>query len=589
MLTLSYNGQLIPTGEDFSIRMKWVNPCCFHDSIPGDVGLGIDIPVNDYTRMYFGNPHRFEKYSATSDRKFTNVDIRFGGVLLMNGTLNITSATGETYTGWLQSQVGIIGEEQREKYINDLDWDEDVTFSNLWLSDDSTHEYGLKSLKNSMFWDGIGKEIEDGEETITALTKDFRTNFGCVVNGYDDENPDAVKTSGSGCVVSPFIYLRYMISELLKMNSCFIDRNDMIDDGFIDLTLFKNLMVYNNFNLMDATYRTTLNEVTYWDYDINDFVTEIISEITYLTWNLGNVNYKYMVPRVKLGEFILSLQNLLNIVFVFKQNMKVDIVDRELIITGDAIDIDKYFCDEWVVGEKKDLTLKFIAEYDQNDSLFADEFHDLSDRRDDFIDAVDTKADLDALTGMEDGDLCLVKSTHHVWEYKWKIVTENTESLFDGSDIDAYGWELASKGEQPYFYGTGDTIEEIKTGACIANKDELLMDEVKQKGNIARLRSLWRDFGLRIIQYNELFNPGGLNYDGDGGLIAKRWNNWAAFWSTRLPVEGEFDLPLNLLCYIIANITSKYKTVHGEFVIEEMEVEFGINSIGKAKIKGFKV
>lgn len=588
MLTLSYNGVLIPTGEVFSVRIKWVNPACFFDQVPGDVGLGIEIPVNDYTRMYFGNPHRFEKYSAASDRKFTDVDIRFGGVLLMSGTLNITNATSESYSGWLQSLVGIIGEEQREKYINDLEWKESVAFQNLWLTDDSTDEYGLKLFKNSMFWDGIGKEIKDGEETITALTKDFRDNFFCIVNALDAENPDGAKVTGSGCVVSPFLYLRYVISELLRMNNCFIDRNDMVTEG-IDLSLFKNLMVYNNFNLLDATYSTQLQEVRYWDYDINDFVTNIIGVITTMGWTLGNVNYKFLVPRIKIGEFILSLQNLLNIAFVFKQNMKVDIIDRELILSGDVIDLDKYFANEWIIGEKKDLTLKFISEYDPNDSLFADEFHDLSDRRDDYIDPVDTKAELDALTGMTDGDLCLVKSTHHVWEYKWKIITENIESLFDGSDIDAYGWELASKGEQPYLYGDGDTVEEIKTGACIAHKNDLLVDEVKQKGNIARLRSLWKDYGLRIMQYSDFFHPGGLNYDGENGLIANRWKNWAAFWSTRLEVEGDFNLPLNMICYIINNITSKYKTNHGEFIIEEMEVEFGINSIGVCKIKGYKV
>lgn len=588
MLTIHYNGYDIPTGRDFSVRFSWINPACFFDKIPGAAGLGIDIPVNEYSQAIFGSPHRFEKYRTGSDRKFSDVEIRFNGVLLMNGTLNITNATTEKYSGWLQSPVGIMGEEQREKYINDFDWKENVVFTNLWLTDDSTHEYGLKSFKNSLFWDGIGKEIKDGEQTITSLTKDFRNNFYCIVNALDNENPDGVKVTGSGCVVSPFLYLRYLISELLRMNSCFIDRNDMVAEG-IDLSLFKNLMVYNNFNLLDASYSTTLREWTYWSSEINDFITEIFGEITTLTWSLGNINYKHLIPRIKLSEFLLSLQNLLNIVFVFKPNMKVDIIDREAIITSDAIDIDKYFLNQWVIGEKKDLTLKFISDYDPNDSLFADEFHDLSDRRDDFIDPVDTKAELDALTGMTDGNLCLVKSTNQIWEYKWKIVTENTYSLFDGTDVDVYGWELASKGEQPYLYGDGDTVEEIKTGACIAHKNEFLIDEVKQKGNIARLRSLWRDYGLRIVQYSDLFHPGGLHYDGENGLIEKRWKNWASFWSTRLEIEGEFNLPLNMLYYMINNITAKYKTTHGEFIIEELQVEFGMNSIGVTKIKGYKV
>ena len=43
MLTLHYNNQDIPTGRDFSLRMEWMNPVCFMDSIPGNAGLGIEI------------------------------------------------------------------------------------------------------------------------------------------------------------------------------------------------------------------------------------------------------------------------------------------------------------------------------------------------------------------------------------------------------------------------------------------------------------------------------------------------------------------------------------------------------------------
>jgi len=77
MLTLHYNGQQIPTRGDFSLRMEWVNPVCFMDSIPGNAGLGIDIPVNDHSRTIFGNPHRFEKHLAQADRSFPGFEVRF--------------------------------------------------------------------------------------------------------------------------------------------------------------------------------------------------------------------------------------------------------------------------------------------------------------------------------------------------------------------------------------------------------------------------------------------------------------------------------------------------------------------------------
>jgi hypothetical protein len=54
-------------------------------------------------------------------------------------------------------------------------------------------------------------------------------------------------------------------------------------------------------------------------------------------------------------------------------------------------------------------------------------------------------------------------------------------------------------------------------------------------------------------------------------------------------VEGSFDLPLNVLYHVVNNITGKYRTVHGDFVIETIETEFGSNMIGTTRITGFKI
>jgi hypothetical protein len=120
MLTLHYNGYDVPTGKDFSMRFSWKNPACFMDEIPGAAGLGIDIPVNDYSRAIFGNPERFEKYLTGSERKFSGFEVRFGGVLLMSGLYVITNADKEKYTGWLQSDLGDLGEQQRDKNIAEM-------------------------------------------------------------------------------------------------------------------------------------------------------------------------------------------------------------------------------------------------------------------------------------------------------------------------------------------------------------------------------------------------------------------------------------------------------------------------------------
>jgi hypothetical protein len=605
MLTISYNGHNIPLNADFSLRLTWVNPACCFDKIPGDVGVGIDIPVNEYSRTYFGNPHRFEKYSSGSDRKFSGVEIRYSGILLMAGTLNITNATSETYTGWLQSNIGVLGEDQREKFINEITWvddpetgwKDDVEFVNDTLTDDSTDEYGLPYFVNSFFWEGKGAETtviipyinEDGywidnEVTMSAMSDSFRKNFSYCVNVPDTGNK--VKISGEGCVVSPMLYLRYVIKEMLRMNKFFISRNDMIQSD-PDLSVFKNIMVYNNYNIIVPYFETQLTNTFDWDELHHEYLPYEVNEITYISWLLDKLIYKYMLPRISMKDFILSLQNYLNLLFYFKSDMSVDIIDREKILSEGSYDIDSYFTGEWIIGERKDTTIKFISEYDKNDSLFSDEFHDMSERRSDYIDSVDTKAELDALTGMELGDLCLVLHNNTVYEYRWTIGIAN-DALLHEKQTDVLAWQKVSMGEQPYFYGTGKEEEDITTKACTWQYTSWV--EVKQKGNIKSMISLWNDFGLRLAGTPSLLHPAyELYFHGDNGIIQTRWKLWSRFWCNRLPVEVEFDLPMSLIYYISNNITQKYHTRHGEFIIEEMEVEIGLNLIGKTKIRGYKV
>lgn len=606
MLTLHYNGYDIPTGKDFSVRLSWKNPACFFSEIPGAAGLGIEIPVNDYSKAIFGSPHRFEKYGTGSDRKFSGVDIRFNGVLLMSGVLNITNATPESYSAWMQSMVGNIGEEQREKFINEMDWSEfeGQTLNNSADFDDDEDDYCTGEHYNRRFWEEIGKTIKDTEEyynedgelkkrdiEMSELAAFHRDNFDYKVN-YTDGG--VVKTSESGCVVSPFLFLKFLLREVLKRCQFFIDPdNNAFEDELAD---YKNMALYNNFNIMQPIFTTGAIDVPETDPTTGELVEVQYSEIQEITWSLVAFDYVRLIPRVNIGNFLLGLQNMLNIVFQFRNDSRVNIIDRESIITGDAFDLDKYFLGEWIIGERKDLSVKFISEYDPDDSVIGDNFHDLSERRDDFGDNVNTKEDLDDIVTPTYGEIRHVLATDEFYEYKWdKGVQYNDLNI--ASEFDKVGWTFVSTGPQPLFSGTGDEIEEIKTVVSTPYTHWTDYISVLQKGVISYIRTLWNNFTPRLFFYagGNLIatknNTAGvsLQWDGDTGLLEKRWKHWAPFWRNRLPVEGEFDLPLNVLYYVMNNITGKFKTSHGDFVIEEMETEFGMNMIGKTRIKGYKI
>lgn len=608
MLSITYNTYDIPLDESFSMRFSWVNPACFFDKIPGAAGLGIDIPVNDYTQAVFGHPNRFEKYSSGNDRKFKGVHIRFNGVLLMSGVLNITSATSETYSAWLQSDMGAIGEEQREKFITDLDWDDasmvDQVLENKGSFDDATDDYCTGEITNKKFWEEIGKEIEEDEEyfnddgeldtrrvTITQTKADHRDNFDYEVNA---DNNGIAKVSGNGCVVSPFLFLRFVLNHIFKVNKYFIDSTR---DAFNNLTGYKNLALFNNYNIMQPIMVTETKYVYVTDPITGDRHINGVEFIKSISWELREFDYLQLVPRVNIGDLILGIQNMLNIVFVFGVDNRVAIIDREACLTGSVIDISGYFGGEWIIGERKDVSLKFVSEFDKNDSIFADNFHDLSERRADFKDDVLGIDDLEDIASPEYGEIRHVLWGDDWYEYKWDVDSNYAEeNLF--AEFDKVGWAYASCGPQPMFYGTGDEIEEIKT--CISTlyrRNDLIYLTAMQNGSIKQMRNTWNNFSPRLLfhlDYNtvDVVNSEeltSLRWDGTDGLLEKRWKNWAAFWANRLSVEGDFNLPLNVMLYVINNITSKFKTAEGEFIIEEMEVEFGLHVIGKTHIKGYKV
>ena len=567
--------------------------------IPGNAALGIDIPVNDFSRTIFGNPHRFEKNLAQADRSFPGFEVRFSGVLLLSGTLNITNATTDKYSGWLQSELGTLGQQQRDRFLPDLEWKQGVEFQNKEFYDAHEDEYCPYPILNGAFWNGKGRETavvreytdEDGQvhqvgEMIGYLTMVFRRDFYRMVNFREG---GTIKTQDEGCVVSPFLYLRYVIREMLRLNRFFIDRNDMINT-LVDLGLEKFLVLYHNFNIMQQFFFTNPFEYTYFDHDLGAMVGRWESQIYRSLWFLEKFDYHGLLPRVSMKDFIIGLQNYLNYVFVFRSLGKVDIVDRNAILEGEAFDLDPWFSGEWIIGERKSVTLKFISEFDKEDRMFGQQYHDLTHRRADFKEAVWTFTDLEGITSPEMGELRLVKDENRIYEYKWKVLTSE-DVMFRETQLDALGWEFISSGPQPFVYGESDQIEEIKTAFSTLQqiREGYGLPVVLQQGNLEKMKNAWVDFTPRLINTSELLHPGALYWEGENGLFQKRWKHFARFWANRHPVEGEFSLPLNVLYHVTRNITGKFRTMHGEFIIEKVETEFGSNMVGTTKIKGYKL
>lgn len=607
MLTLDLNGNYFALESGFSVRMRWANPACFMSEIPGDSGIGIDLPINEVNRGILGNPERFDKLTVGASAKFPGCTLKYSGAILMEGVL-VVQGTGDSYSCWLQSNLGNMGDEQKDRTIKELAWKTDQTFVDVPFAtqDDAKEDYGTTTFHNKGFWEGIGKETtitktttawdaihgkeQEVEQTRTVKSILHEDNFGFRVN---DKDGSGLNKSGEGAVVSPQLFLQYVIKETLRLNGWYINIDEMYNPATYWITFLNNLKVYNNFNIMSLLYTTIERSIAYWDYDKNEDVVTSVYETQITSWGIGTFNYSDLLPAVSVKDFFLGIQNSLNYVFRFRNDGKVDIVDRNNITAMTPINLNNYFMGKWQISEQKNVRLKFTPEYDKDDSRYSDKYEDLTDRYADFEASVANKAALEALVSPEIGELRMVTDENKIYEYKFKVVS-SVDANGREEEIDAIGWEFISSGPQPYIYSPagadGKEMEEIKTAVSTLQYDpDLAMYAAIQKGNLAQLRSAWNGFGLRLLNNNELLNPVPLYWEGSNGLFAQRWKAWATFWANRVPVTGEFELAVNELIYVAENITSKFSIREGEFVIEEMETEFSLNRVGRTTIKGFKI
>lgn len=622
MLAYYLNNNPLQLEDDTSVRLTYTNPACNFKDFPGDKGVGIDIPVNDNNRALLGNPHRFEKYVSDNDREFPGFEVRFSGKLLMSGTLIIQDASIESYSGWLRSNLGNMGEAHREKYIYDINaFDQDITFENKANYDPITDAYGCPVIGNAAFFAGKGKKVTgitkvpnpdwytgsllpmtiDEPIETEALSEAFRRTTEWLVNckntdGTVKVDPDTCKikeydTELDVLAVSPMLFLNYVLEELFKDAKFFIDANAIADHA--DL---KKLIIYNNFDITNMSFgeMSEIDQYAEWDSARWEFksVTRQVGTIS-RDYTLP-FRYKTLLPEIQMKDFIIGLQNMLNVCFHFRHDNKVDIIDREELLEVTPTDIEQYMLGDWDMGEKKDVTLKCSFAHDSKDMMFQERWEDIDDRRDDEGEPVDGWDELISIANPEIGEIRYMKNSNMYVEYA--LVEKSQTDPADGDSLieDTLGWQHLTIGFQNGFYNNGKPEEEeIKTkfSTLIGIQNPV----VSQPGNINGKRFPYQSFSPRLLFYkgNNIanFETDTLSLDWEKlntGLLATRYNNWARFWSTRQPATREAMLPLNMLDYVIRKIPYPFRCREGEFIIETLETTIHSNYIGVATLNVYK-
>lgn len=634
MLEYYINNQPLTLNPETSVKIIYFNPACYFDEIPGDVAMGIELEASETNRAILNNPDMVEKYTTTNEREFENFEIRFSGKLLLSGTLVIQSTTENKYSGWCRNNVGNLGKEHRDKYIYDITaFKQNQTFENKANYDPLTDPYACPTHFNPDFfrdkghvvnlvrkipnpdyvdlswWEDLFQKQEpayiDEPYKIEALSEAFRKSAQYFVNKLNPDN--TVITIGSTShinqlqtdlfvnVLSPMLFLNFVLTMLFRDSRFYIDKNAIAEHD--DL---KNLIIYNNFDITKVDFvlafiTETIPEITDGDYIIPSLTTTIGSIQQIKRSYDGKFRYHDLLPKIKLKDFLLSIQNLLNVFFFFHSDGKVDIIDRETIVDSDPIDISSYLIGSWNNDEeKKDVTLKFIFSHDDNDSMFSEKWTDIDDRRLYEGDPVQTAAELEAIQNPVFGEIRYIVQTNSYAEYAWSVKPQIDPTTGDEVPINFVGWKHLSTGFQNGFFNPNkNEEEEIKTEFSTLFGDAQAW--TLHKGNMETMKLSFENFTPRLLFYlgnnQARFENNNIALDWEKktkGLLETRWPKWNRFWSQRQKISRKANFSLNLIEYVSQNITNRFISKECAFIIETMETEYSINEIGATTITGYK-
>lgn len=612
MITAHIGTDYLDLSSDFSFEHSVVSQLWNFEKLRGEYVPSISFPNSEHNCNILNHPNRFE-LRRNGNKVFEGFELRVDGYLIVRGTLVIT----DKFSGYVRGEVGNLSSAQEEKVISD--W-EDITqnfFQNKASYSPATDDYCAPTMVNDTFFADIGTTKDyvdpDGDDTLIqeSILQHYHRMVGYVTTGVQQFSVNGRGTDGlilepAGLMpfskpgfwyytnytqpVIPMLYLFPTIERLLKKMGFFMQSNSVANTDLL------RLAIYNNYSIVRYTVNMSKSIERYnqWDNTVID-----VSGVRSMNQSLGPFGYRELLPKITLKELLISTQNLLNIAFVFSKS-KYRIVDREAILINPSVSIDQYLTGVWSMKGRTETIVKFNMLMDEGDLEVSGYYQDLTERAADFIEDVNTLAELAAVYNPPMGSLCRVIRNKKIYEYGAGTAVDN-----NGTEYTTVGWKFASIDYQPFLYNNiadAETNLEIKTTASTVTHGELA-GVVKQAGRSNIRKGTEAGFSLRLVFDN---NNLGLNFTSNyylnwkynNNLLQKRWAQTARWLASREPVEASFEFPVNIYSSMVEQLaesdmkdlnSTKYSTRHGEFVIDKMTTRFTHSGIGPSKITGWKV
>jgi hypothetical protein len=546
-LKIIINNLELDLPEDFRFTLVQKTQLFDTDKTPQAIAVDINVystPVNDvafsYFRMLNSSFNRKDKLPAK---------IVAGGCVLINGYAHAKKYKDGNYSVFIKDMTRELSEENVKRKMSDFAFTQrykrdKYTFDNYHLG----HQYAMFPVKNPDYFKEVTSAQIYNSRTFNTqavnLNENFNNNCSGTINYFDSSakmwkyegrfiNAGQLGSGFAPYVISFFPYVTFILRNIFEYDGI------LMNWGMIGERPWREMVMYTNTHLYS-------NKSIFPNWDINDFIK--------------------------------SIQNFVNIIFVINNNKKCCVFDKREIVTTQAdknwtqllvsdIDIETNIEESFELIFKRDNS-------DRSSSYVAMNF--VSDNSEHLKDPVNTLNDFKSLNP-KSKEIRFVMDEYRYYQF---LVTQQGKDLVEEYKALSLGQDIKCP----------DKPKQIKTSIS-ATAEEGSIPYTQQDGNSLYYDNA--DIGMRIMFNHGLRSgsPSGGTYldghslypDGEDGLFEKRHKDWILFLESSTTIRGLFQLPLSELN--IENFYKKKKINDTEFIIEEVATEIFPDRIGLSDIK----
>ena len=493
------------------------------DEIDSDWGTDLELHQDEFAKK-LDNPERMshENLKQTS----WPARNRINGLIMLEGLLKIDGYSEGKYEAYLGAGLYEFGKLVEGKLLSDIDLGGERTWQTKSNWQYPADDFCLFPVLNTGFYG-------DDENIQGPLADQFMSqNYG-YQNYYEMGTGVLQTTQNATSVISPFPFIGYLLKQIFKHVNYSITENEFDENP----QLVKKCLYTNN-SIIKLNYTLT-QQVWFFQAPTRELNT----------WEINKI-----IPEIDILDFLIGLQNDLNITFEFNpRNREVKILDREkrMNMSPSRLLLDKIVPKSTSLKLSKDkLGIEMVPDFDTNDEYFTENNSWAEIKDDDFIKK--TVATVDDLPEPGEADEIRFVESQDTY-YKW---TEIEETDDDGNVTNTFwDWRGYARNQQKMKIGNSD-YEKIESIFCPTYHIGFI-----QRGNnpMWMVTSNYYDCKPKMLNYyGPLGDPAIPRGDADGSTenngisndlrqgqnprYVTRWQSTGRFFISRQ--EGSFTMEL---------------------------------------------